>query len=85
QFTITAFLYFLVWGLFYGIVRLRTGSIVGIVIVQAMQSLTTWFLFPIIQPITVDTFNSSFYIYMTLWYVVLIWRLWPSDLEDYRI
>lgn len=83
--TLTAFLYFLVWGIFYGIIRLRTGSIVGIVLVQAMQSLTVWFLFPTPQPVTSATFSASFYLYMTVLYLILIWRLWPKESGDYRI
>lgn len=83
--TLTAFLYFLAWGVFYGVIRLRTGSIVGIVFVQAMQSLTAWFLFPTTVPVSDSTFNSLFYIYMGIIYVVFIWRLWPKEESDYRI
>ncbi len=38
-------LYFLVWGVLYGIIRLRTGSILGVVLVQALASFTAWYVF----------------------------------------
>ena len=85
QDTLIPVFYFVAWGIFYGVVRLRTGSWLGIVIVQAMQSLTAWFLFPVFQPVSSLNFNSSFYMYMAIFFLILIWRLWPNEIEDYRI
>ena len=82
--TIPAFLFFIAWGVFYGIVRLRSGSILGLVMIQPMQSLTAWFLFPVIPDVPPDTLHM-FYMAMTVIYLVLIWRLWPKTLEDYRV
>jgi len=78
-----AFGYFLLWGLFYGLVRLRTGSILGIVVTQAMQSLTAWqLLLPnLIPPLQ---FNSL-YTAMGIVYAIFIWRLWPKEESDYRV
>jgi membrane protease YdiL (CAAX protease family) len=83
--TITGVLYFLAWGLFYGMVRLRTGSIIGAVAVQAMQSLTAWHIFlPLVPPNFPQTYNSL-YIGMGMVYMILVWRLWPNEEEDYRV
>ena len=82
--TAPAALYFMAWGLFYGLIRLRTGSILGLVIVQAMQSLTAWhILLPNLPPQP----DEYFYLHigMTVWLAVLIWRLWPNEEGDYRV
>lgn len=81
--SILAFAYFLIWGLFYGLVRLRTGSIIGIVITQAMQSLTAWqLMLPEFSPtLELDWLYTS----MGIWYAILIWRLWPKEQGDYRV
>lgn len=79
-----SFLFFLVWGLFYGLIRLRVGSIIGIVIVQAMQSLTTWhILLPVAEPQLAQL--RLLYTITATFYVIFIWRLWPSEEEDYRV
>lgn len=79
-----SFLFFLVWGLFYGLIRLRAGSIIGIVIVQAMQSLTTWhILLPVAEPQLAQL--RLLYAITATFYVIFIWRLWPSEEEDYRV
>lgn len=76
--------YFMAWGLFYGLIRLRTGSILGIVIVQAMQSLTAWhILLPNLPPPPGE--YIYLYIGMTVWLAILIWRLWPNEEGDYRV
>ncbi|MEM9777066.1 MAG: hypothetical protein AAF902_20980 [Chloroflexota bacterium] len=77
-------LYVLAWGIFYGMVRLRTGSILGIVLVQAMQSLTAWELIPPLPVLDNTNFNPLFFISIVL-YAILIWRLWPKELSDHRI
>lgn len=77
-------LFFLSWGLFYGLIRLRAGSIIGIVIVQAMQSLTTWhILLPVEEPQLSQL--RLLYAITATFYVIFIWRLWPSEEEDYRV
>ncbi|MEM8862869.1 MAG: hypothetical protein AAGD96_31550 [Chloroflexota bacterium] len=76
--------YVLTWGIFYGMVRLRTGSILGIVLVQAMQSLTAWELIPPLPVLDNTNFNSLFFIMIGI-YGILIWRLWPKELSDHRI
>lgn len=81
----TAFLYFLAWGLFYGFIRLRTGSILGMAFVQAMQSLTAWYiLIPQIPPSQPASFGSL-YVGMGIVYMILVWRLWPTEESDYRV
>ena len=77
-------LYVLAWGIFYGFVRLRTGSILGIVIVQAMQSLTAWELIPPLPVLDSTNFNPLFFVSI-VFYGILIWRLWPKELSDHRI
>lgn len=82
---LTGLLYFIAWGLFYGMVRLRTGSIIGMVLVQALQSLTTWHIFfPQVPPTFPETFNNL-YLGMGVVYMILLWRLWPNEEEDYRV
>lgn len=79
-----AAVYFMAWGLFYGLIRLRTGSILGLVIVQAMQSLTAWhILLPNLPPQRGE--YNYLYIGMTVWLAILIWRLWPNEESDYRV
>lgn len=79
-----SFLFFVVWGMFYGLIRLRTGSIVGIVIIQSMQSLTTWYiLLPQAEPAVAEL--RLFYAIVATFFVIFIWRLWPKEEADYRI
>ena len=47
--------FFLVWGVFYGVIRLRTGSFLGTTIVQALQALTAWYIIiPVDSPLPVN-------------------------------
>ncbi|MEW5987714.1 MAG: CPBP family glutamic-type intramembrane protease [Chloroflexota bacterium] len=79
-----ALFYFLVWGFLYGLIRLRTGSLMGMVLVQAMQSLTAWHVFvPAAPPDPAQL--QRLYFSSAMLYLVLIWRLWPKVKEDYRI
>lgn len=81
---LNSILFFLAWGLFYGLIRLRAGSIVGIVIVQAMQSLTTWhILLPVAEPQPSEL--RLLYAITATFYVIFIWRLWPGEEADYRV
>jgi hypothetical protein len=82
--TTVSVLYFFVWGILYGLIRLRTGSILGAVLVQAMHSLTSWYvLLPPLDP-KPQELHPLYLISATL-YLVLIWRLWPKSEEDYRV
>lgn len=77
-------LYFFVWGILYGLIRLRTGSILGTVVIQAMHTLTAWYiLLPTVEP-TRQELHPLYLISATL-YLVLIWRLWPKSEADYRV
>lgn len=79
-----AVLYFAVWGVLYGVIRLRTGGLVGMVIVQAMQSWTGWqLLAPDDLPDAGQLRNM--YLISSILYALIIWRLWPRRESDYRI
>jgi len=81
---LSSLLYFMAWGVFYGLIRLRTGSILGAVIVQAMQSLTAWhILLPEAEPAIAELQNL--YLAAVTFYAIVIWRLWPTEEGDYRI
>lgn len=79
-----ALLYFLSWGIAYGIIRLRTGSILGPIIVQALQSFTAWF---VLEPPAdlAQTGINTVYMVVSVMFVIIIWRLWPRLESDYRI
>ncbi len=77
-------LYFITWGVLYGVIRLRTGGLLGQVIVQAVQSWTAWQLMVPVQPVDPSALRNLYLISVIL-YVILIWRLWPKRVEDYRI
>ena len=77
-------LYFILWGVLLGIVRLRTGSILGGVVVQALQSFTAWVVMaPQSPPLPAEL--RSLYLAAGAAYLVIIWRLWPKAAEDYRV
>ena len=76
-----AVVYFMVWGVLYGIIRLRTGSILGIIIIQTVQTFTGWLvLLPFIPPDTTQL--RQFYLLTAAAYLIFIWRLWPKTEED---
>lgn len=79
-----ALFYFLLWGVVYGMIRLRTGSILGPVLIQAMQSFTAWFVF---QPPDdmAGTGINTVYIATGILFAIIVWRLWPRREGDYRI
>jgi hypothetical protein len=84
QTMLPAFFYFVVWGILYGIIRLRTGGLLGMVIVQALHSWTAWqLLAPVNQPAPSQLGNL--YLVSTVLYLIIIWRLWPKKEEDYRV
>jgi hypothetical protein len=77
-------IYFVLWGVFYGIIRLRTGSFLGMVLVQATQSFTTWTV--LLPPAMPDPGQiQSLHLAMSLALLIFIWRLWPKEVEDYRL
>ncbi|MCA9969038.1 MAG: CPBP family intramembrane metalloprotease [Anaerolineales bacterium] len=82
--TPSSFLYFLLWGVLYGVIRLRTGSLLGIVVVQALHSFTAWVvLLPTAQPDPGQL--QSLYLASSAVYLIVVWRLWPKEKEDYRV
>lgn len=79
-----SFLYFLLWGALYGIIRLRTGSLIGIVVVQALHSFTAWVVLqPAAPPDPAQL--QRLYLASSVLYLIVIWRLWPKEKEDYRV
>ncbi len=76
-----AILYFVIFGFFYGMIRLRTGSFLGTVFIQAMQTLTVWHLLPPADPISLPyLFGISCTVYL-----LVTWRLMPKYRSDYRV
>ena len=80
----SSFLFFTVWGVFYGIIRLRTGSFLGAAIIQALQSWTAWQVMVPDNPVD-STELRNLYLITSALYILFIWRLWPKKEEDYRI
>jgi hypothetical protein len=79
-----ALIYFIMWGIFYGIIRLRTGSLLGMVIIQALQSFTGWLvMLPHPEPAPAEL--RPFYLITAAAYLIFIWRLWPKVEDDYRV
>jgi hypothetical protein len=79
-----ALFYFLLWGVTYGIIRLRTGSILGPVLVQSVQSFTAWFVFEPSANVAA-TGVETIYLAVGILFVIIIWRLWPRRESDYRV
>ena len=81
---VPALFYFLLWGVLYGMIRLRTGSILGPILVQALQTFTAWFVF---QPPDdlIGTRIQIVYLAVSLLFMIIIWRLWPRREGDYRV
>lgn len=78
-------IYYITWGIFYGIIRLRTGSIVGPILIQALQTFTAWVA---LGPLSAAASpNALFWIYglSSAGYLLFIWRLWPKTKSDYRV
>jgi membrane protease YdiL (CAAX protease family) len=80
----STFLYFLLWGVFYGMIRLRTGSVIGPIIVQSLQSFTAWFVFQPPGDVGVAQLRAV-YLFASILFAIFIWRLWPRREGDYRI
>lgn len=80
----SAYLYFVSWGILFAIIRLRTGSLLGTVLVQALHSFTSWVVLAPF-PLPVPAQLHSLYLAASIAYLVIMWRLWPRRVEDYRI
>lgn len=80
----SALVYFMVWGILYGVIRLRTGSLLGIVVIQALQSFTGWIVLPPFPDPALGQLRP-FYLITAAAYAVFIWRLWPQEEADYRV
>jgi hypothetical protein len=77
-------IYFVVWGVTYGVIRLRTGSMLGSAIVQALQIWTGWYVLAPTDPVSTDQLRNL-YLIASIVYLVIIWRLWPKEQSDYRV
>lgn len=82
--SISSMLYFIAWGVLYGLIRLRTGSFLGTTIVQSVQSFTSWV---VLAPNAVPdpARLNNLYLTATIAYMIIGWRLWPKSEADYRI
>lgn len=80
----SAIVYFVAWGIFYGIIRLRTGSILGIVLIQTIHSFTGWIVLPPFPDPQLSQLRV-FYLVTAAAYAIFIWRLWPKEEADYRV
>ncbi len=76
--------YFLLWGVLYGMIRLRTGSLLGPVLVQALQSFTAWFVLQPPEDLSATGIQTVF-LAISILFVLIIWRLWPRRESDYRV
>ncbi len=82
---ITSLIFFSLWGVFYGIIRLRTGSILGTILIQAMQSFTAWVVMIPAQIPPNQAAMQTVYFLTSITFLIFIWRLWPKEASDYRV
>lgn len=82
---VVSLLYFVVWGVFYGLIRLRTGSLLGAALVQTLHSFTVWVALGPLPALTPANRLATVYLLAGLVYTVVIWRLWPKEEADYRL
>lgn len=77
-------IYFAAWGILYGIIRLRTGSLLGVMLVQSVHTFTAWV---VLQPYPDPAIGElhNLYVGATIAYMIIIWRLWPKSESDYRV
>jgi hypothetical protein len=76
-------LYFVVWGVLYGVIRLRTGSLLGAVFIQGLQSWSSWQLLK--SGLADPNQLQILYLVASAIYLIIIWRLWPKEESDYRV
>ena len=81
---LSSLLYFVLWGALYGVIRLRTGSLLGTIIVQALQSFSAWVVMVPKTPVAPGELQTL-YLAAGIAYLVFIWRLWPKEESDYRV
>ena len=77
-------IYFIAWGILYGIIRLRTGSLLGTMLVQSVHTFTAWVVLRPYPDPGIGELNNL-YVAATIAYMIIIWRLWPKTESDYRI
>jgi hypothetical protein len=82
--SISGYAFFIVWGILYGLIRLRTGSLLGTVVVQSVQSFTTWIVLAPYPGPDIAQLNNL-YLTATIAFMIVAWRLWPKDDSDYRV
>ncbi|MFN2136104.1 MAG: type II CAAX prenyl endopeptidase Rce1 family protein [Candidatus Promineifilaceae bacterium] len=82
--TVSSAIYFVTWGIVYGIIRLRTGSIGGTVVGQAAQTFTSWVVLTPYPDPNIGQLNNL-YLAATVAYMIIAWRLWPKQKSDYRV
>lgn len=83
--TVITLIYYSALGIFYGIIRLRTGSFLGIAIIQALQSFTAWAALGAFPTETAASQLQWVYGLTTVLLAIFTWRLWPKEKSDYRI
>jgi hypothetical protein len=67
----------------YGVIRLRSGSLLGTVIIQGLQSWSSWQLLK--TGIASPNQLQILYLVASGLYLIIIWRLWPKKESDYRL
>jgi membrane protease YdiL (CAAX protease family) len=82
--TVSSVVYFMAWGIIYGIIRLRTGSLLGTAIIQAVQTFTVWVVLTPYPERDIGQLNNL-YLAATVAYMIIGWRLWPKRESDYRV
>ena len=82
---ITSLIFFSLWGIFYGIIRLRTGSVLGTVLIQAMQSFTAWVVMVPADMPPDQAAMQTVYLLSSAAFLIFVWRLWPKEVADYRV
>lgn len=82
---IASLIFFSLWGVFYGIIRLRTGSVLGTVLIQAMQSFTAWVVMVPAEMPPNQTAMQTVYLLSSVAFLIFVWRLWPKEASDYRV
>lgn len=83
--TLITLIYYTALGIFYGIIRLRTGSFLGTAVIFALQSFTAWVA---LGPFPADTAATQLlwvYGLTTPLLALFTWRLWPKEESDYRV
>jgi hypothetical protein len=80
----SSLLYFIVWGVAFGLIRLRAGSLLGLIIVQALQSWTAWYVLAPRESIDATQLRTLYLVTSAI-YLIIIWRLWPRAESDYRV